>query len=64
MRCIECEEAHAEFDDPRSPPYGEGKCLCKPCAMEAHSQAWSELDDQQENLKYNYKFLFGEEFEI
>ena len=65
MICIECEGndlvTMAEYEDPRSPPYGEGKCLCRRCAMDAYHEAWMAFDDEQENLKYNYKLLFKEE---
>ena len=68
MICIECEGndlvTMAEYEDPRSPPYGEGKCLCRRCAMDAFIDASMDLDNQRDTLRYNYKLLFNEEFGI
>lgn len=31
MKCLECVDGRALFDDPRSPPLSTKSCLCRDC---------------------------------
>jgi len=50
MKCQECDEVRAEYEDPRDPPIEEGVCLCLECYRAALEEELVNLEDAVELL--------------
>jgi len=55
MKCLECEDAKAEYDDPRDPPLGLNECLCPDCALAAWQDVLAEAEDRVSEAKDTIK---------